>query len=143
MDSVHAESVFPATDASDVPRTTTSPGLAAAATEGHVLPDGLPQEQSRPIAASAGQIDPCQLIHSVQPVYPREARRLHVEGDVELRVVVGVDGMVTSVGLVSGPPLLVPAAMAAARGFRYKSASLNGQPIETVQTIDMSFKLKN
>jgi hypothetical protein len=57
--------------------------------------------------------------------------------------VVGVDGKVQSVGLVSGEPLLVPAAIDAARGFRYNPALLDGKPIETVQTINMSFELKD
>ncbi|MGH9572167.1 MAG: TonB family protein [Candidatus Acidiferrales bacterium] len=95
------------------------------------------------IGASPGHIDPSQLVYSVQPVYPLTAKQLHVEGDVELRIVVGTDGTVQSVGLVSGPPSLVMAAIDAARQFRYKPALLNGKPIETLQTIEMSFKLKN
>lgn len=95
------------------------------------------------VAPPLGRIEPCQLIHPVQPVYPREAKKLRVEGNVELRVVVDADGNVQNVSLVSGLPLLAPAAIDAARQFRYKPAMLNGQPIETVQTVDMSFKLKN
>lgn len=97
----------------------------------------------RPPVVAIGQIDPCQLVHFVRPMYPSDAKKLHVEGNVELRVVVGADGTVGKVSLVSGLPLLAPAAIDAARQFRYKPAMLNGQPIETMQTIDMSFKLEN
>lgn len=98
-------------------------------------------EQPTTTAAAPRQMDPCRLLQSVEPVYPREAQKHHVQGDVELRVVVGTDGTVHSVTLVSGPPLLAPAAMNAARGFRYSPALLNGHPIETIQTIDMPFRL--
>ena len=137
--STHSENVPPTTKAPATPGTTALAGLDAGPLEAHAAPGGLPDEP----VGSLGQIDPCQLVHSVHPVYPENARKLHVEGNVELRVVVGVDGAVRSVGLVSGPPLLVMAAIDAAREFRYKPALLNGKPIETVQTIDMSFKLKN
>lgn len=39
--------------------------------------------------------------------------------------------------------MLTAAAIDAAREFRYKPAMLNGKPIETVQTLAMSFNLKN
>jgi len=88
-------------------------------------------------------MDSGHLIHSVQPVYPADAKKQHLEGNVKLRLVVGADGNVRSIQLVSGAPMLAPAAISAARQFRYAPALLNGQPIETIQTIDMSFSLKN
>ena len=100
-------------------------------------------EEARIVAsATLGHTDPCRLIHPVQPLYPREAEEQRLEGDVELRVVVGTDGTVRSVKVVSGPPLLASAAMDAARGFRYSPALLNGQPIEAIQTVAVSFRLK-
>lgn len=97
---------------------TTALSGARSATEAHVLPGGLAEDSRAPISASLGNIDPSQLVHSVQPVYPKEAKRQHVEGNVELRVVVGVDGKVEDVSLVSGLPLLASAAMDAACEFR-------------------------
>jgi len=86
-------------------------------------------------------LDPCELVSSVPPVYPKKAKKRHVEGDVKLRLVVGTNGSVTNVASLGGPPSLVNAAVDAARQFRYKPALLNGHPIETIQTIDISFKL--
>lgn len=100
-------------------------------------------ESREPIGASTGAIAPSQLIRSVQPVYPPAARSQHIEGDVQLRLVIGKDGAVQSVGLISGLPSLAPAAIDAARQFVYKPALLNGQPIQTVQTVAISFKLPN
>jgi TonB family protein len=124
---------------------TTPLALNPIAADAHAPADRPPVGEARQpvVAPPLGRIEPCQLIHPVQPVYSREAKKLHVEGNVELRVVVGTDGNVQNVSLVSGLPLLAPAAIDAARQFRYKPAMLNGQPIETVQTVDMSFKLKN
>lgn len=88
------------------------------------------------------KLEPCHLVRSVQPAYPDEARRERVQGDVKMRVVVGADGTVRSVVPLDGPPLLVAAAVNATFQFHYKPALLNGQPIETIQTIDISFKLQ-
>lgn len=95
-----------------------------------------------PAAVIAATFEPCQLVSSIQPTYPNDARRQKIEGDVKLRVVVGTDGTVKSISPVGGPPLLVAAAMDATRQFHYKPAVLNGQPIETIQTIDIAFKLQ-
>ena len=132
-----------AASAPQTAETTVPSEVAADAPETRVLPGGPPGASVGATVGSPGHIESSQLIHSVQPVYPLTAKQLHVEGDVELRVVVGVDGTVRSVGLVSGPPSLVMAAIDAARQFLYKPALLNGKAIETVQTIEMSFKLKD
>lgn len=132
-----------ATSATQAAETTAPSEVAGDAPETQVLPGGPPGASAGATVESPGHIESSQVIHSVQPVYPLTAKQLHVEGDVELRVVVGVDGTVRSVGLVSGPPSLVMAAIDAARQFLYKPALLNGKAIETVQTIEMSFKLKD
>jgi TonB family protein len=86
--------------------------------------------------------EPCQLVDSVQPAYPKQARKQHVQGDVKLRVVVGPDGAIESVTPLGGPPLLIAAAMRATRQFHYKPALLNGKPIQTIQTVSISFSLQ-
>ena len=139
----HSEPAIAASKPPDIPLTTALPTIVSLAPEMHAIPEPPSTDPGASAAASVGHLDPCQLIHSVQPVYPRKARRLHLEGNVELRAVVGVNGTVESVSVVNGPALLAPAAIDAARGFLYKAALLNGKPIETVQTINMSFKLKN
>lgn len=102
------------------------------------IPDALESKPPGP----AADLEPCHLIHSVPPVYPSDARRQRVEGEVKLRVVVGADGNVRSAVSLGGPPLLVPAAVSATLQFHYQPARLNGEPIETVQTIEIAFELK-
>lgn len=45
------------------------------------------------------------------PVYPPLARQARIQGDVRLTVSISRDGLVKSVGLVSGPPMLAPVAL--------------------------------
>jgi TonB family protein len=79
------------------------------------------------------------LIRRVQPVYPAEARRMHVEGSVVINAIVTVQGQVDELRLVSGDPRLAPAALEAVRQWRYTPYSLNGKPIPKETRITISF----
>jgi TonB family protein len=89
------------------------------------------------------RFNPSYLAYRVEPEYPPEAQKQQIEGVVKIRQVVGIDGKVRSVKLLTGPPLLVPAALEAARYWRYLPALLNGQPIETEQDVEIEFHLPN
>jgi len=54
---------------------------------------------------------------------------------------IGADGTVRSMKLLSGSPLLAPAAMDAANYWQYLPALLNGKPVETDQDIEIDFRL--
>jgi TonB family protein len=79
------------------------------------------------------------LVRKVQPVYPPEARRMHVEGKVVLDGIVTVQGEVDDLKLISGDAVLAQAAMEAVRQWRYTPFSLNGQPIPKQTRITISF----
>ena len=79
------------------------------------------------------------LLHKVQPIYPAEARRMRVQGSVVIDATVTAQGQVDGLKLVSGDPLLAPAAMDAVRRWRYTPYSLNGQPIAKETRITISF----
>ncbi len=79
------------------------------------------------------------LLQKVQPVYPAEARRLHMAGSVVIDAVVNVEGQVDDLKLVSGDPLLSAAAMDAVRKWRYSPYLLNGKPIPRQTRITISF----
>jgi periplasmic protein TonB len=87
------------------------------------------------------RFNPCHLTYRVEPAYPLEAQQQRVEGAVKIHLVIGADGTVRSMRLLSGSPLLVPAAMDAAKYWQYVPALLNGQPVETEQDIEMDFRL--
>ena len=51
------------------------------------------------------------LIHHVEPTYPPLARAARIQGDVVLSAVIDANGQITNLQLVSGHPMLVPAAL--------------------------------
>jgi periplasmic protein TonB len=81
------------------------------------------------------------LMRQVKPEYPTQARSSHIEGTVVLEAVVGKDGKVKQVRVVSGQPMLAQAAEKAVRQWQYKPYMLNGQPVEIDTTINVNFKL--
>jgi len=104
------------------------------------------------VPMQAGDADPGQhahnlrigeLLDSVEPIYPPDARQARLEGTVKLHVVVGTNGEVESFRPVSGPEALARAAMIAVREWRYRPTLLNGKPIETQQDITFVFRLPN
>ena len=83
------------------------------------------------------------LIHRQEPVYPTLARAARVQGEVVLSAVISPSGQIENLQLVSGHPMLVPAAMAAVKEWRYKPYLLNGQPVEVETTITVIFTLSS
>jgi len=63
-------------------------------------------------------------------VYPPLAIHIHKEGQVELRAIIGTDGAIRSLQIVSGDPLFYISAREAVEQWRYKPTILNGQPVE-------------
>lgn len=81
------------------------------------------------------------LIHKVMPEYPQAAKAARMQGTVVLGAIIGKDGTVKGLKVVSGPPILAQAAIAAVKEWRYKPYYLNGQPTEVDTTINVNFKL--
>ena len=83
------------------------------------------------------------LIHQVKPGYPHIAMQTHAQGEVVLHAIIGRDGSVSSLELVRGHPLLVPAAIDAVREWKYRPYTLNGEPVEVETLITVRFVLGN
>ncbi|MFZ5926702.1 MAG: energy transducer TonB [Acidobacteriota bacterium] len=81
------------------------------------------------------------LARSPKPKYPAEARKSRVEGEVVLRALIGKDGTIRRVEPVSGHPLLVEAAREAVLRWRYRPTLLNGEPVEVITDIAVTFHL--
>jgi TonB family protein len=82
-----------------------------------------------------------KLIQQPVPAYPPLAKQARITGVVRLNAVIAKDGTVASVTLASGHPLLVPAAMEAVKQWVYQPTLLNGQAVEVVTQIEVSFTL--
>jgi protein TonB len=81
------------------------------------------------------------LIHRVEPVYPTLAKSARVQGEVVLSAIISTSGEIENLQLVSGHPMLGPAALTAVKQWRYKPYLLNGQPVEVETTITVIFSL--
>ena len=83
------------------------------------------------------------LIKKVQPVYPRNALTMHMEGAVELTATISKTGAITAVKVISGEQLLTKAAVDAVKQWKYKPYLLNGEPVEIQTQVTINFKLPN
>ena len=81
------------------------------------------------------------LIYKVQPIYPPLARAARIQGTVMLRAVISRTGTIENLQVVSGPPLLVRAAMDAVLQWRYRPYVLNGDPVEVETQVTVNFSL--
>ena len=92
-----------------------------------------------------GNIRAPRKLHDVRPVYPASMRDAGREGVVPLEAIIGRDGTVTSVRVVSAQvhPDFAAAAMDAVREWRFAPTLLNGEPVEVVMTVSVSFKLSD
>lgn len=88
-----------------------------------------------------GDVAAAKLLYSPVPSYPRVAQLNHIEGAVVLRAQVSREGAIQSLQLITGPPLLVKAAMESVQKWRYRPTLLNGQPVEVQTEITVSFRL--
>jgi periplasmic protein TonB len=81
------------------------------------------------------------VIHKVQPNYPPLAKTARVQGTVQLAAIIGKDGTIQNLHVISGHPLLTQAALDAVKQWRYKPYVLNGEPVEVDTTIQVNFTL--
>ena len=81
------------------------------------------------------------LVHQVKPVYPPLARQARIQGAVLLQAIIGKDGCIENLRLVSGHPMLAPAAIEAVRQWRYRPYTLNREPVEVQTEITVNFVL--
>lgn len=88
-----------------------------------------------------GNVQQAKLIRQPKPIYPPLAKQVRLSGVVKLDAVIGREGTVESLRLVSGHPLLVAAAMASAKEWVYAPTLRNGKPVEVVTQIDVNFTL--
>ena len=82
-----------------------------------------------------------RLIRRVQPDYPEIAKLMRLSGTVRLRAIIGTDGAVQQLEVLSGNPILARAAKSAVREWRYEPTRLNGQPVEVETSITVTFVL--
>jgi TonB family protein len=88
-----------------------------------------------------GKLQAAKVVRQVAPVYPVEAKQNRIQGIVRFAVIIGKDGAVKNVALLSGDALLAEAAKAAVEQWVYRPTLLNGEPIEVATEVDVNFTL--
>jgi periplasmic protein TonB len=81
------------------------------------------------------------LVRKVNPSYPPLARQARIQGTVILQAEISKDGNITNLQLISGHPMLAPAAIEAVKQWKYRPYLLNGEPVEVETTIQVNFTL--
>lgn len=82
------------------------------------------------------------LVSKVEPAYPIVARQAHVQGTVVLDADISKDGTVETLKVISGHPLLIGAALDAAKQWRYKPYVQNGRSVAVETQIVIAFTIK-
>jgi protein TonB len=108
--------------------------------------------QTQPAAAAANAVKPAEhgqvladspevLDHPSEPVYPRLAEQMKVEGSVTLQVNIDKNGNIVRTQVLSGPEILATAAKEAVRLWRFRPRYKNGAPIETEARVVVNFTI--
>jgi periplasmic protein TonB len=106
------------------------------------VPAPAPAETAAPARIRAGGLVVLgEPIRRVEPLYPRIAIAARISGTVELEGVVGVDGRIRELKVKKGHPILAPAAVEAVRQWIYRPTTLNGDPVEVIAPISVTFRL--
>jgi TonB family protein len=100
-------------------------------------PSKAPKQLTVPAGTMAGN-----LLNKVMPVYPEEAKKEKIQGTVVLSALIGKDGIVENLRVLSGPNQLQQSSLDAVRQWTYKPYLLNGDPIEVKTTVNVVYSLK-
>lgn len=110
------------------------------------VPDNAPDTAASVTsnAAERVQVSPDThdvVAHSVRPGYPMLARQMKVEGSVILLALIGRDGLIQDLRVLSGPPILSNAAQDAVRQWHFKPHFQGGEAVETQARITVNFTI--
>jgi protein TonB len=77
----------------------------------------------------------------VKPSYPMLARQMKVQGSVILLALIGKDGIIQNLRVVSGPHILASAAQDAVRQWHFKPHMEGAEAVETQAKITVNFTI--
>ena len=119
------------------------PGTGTVVTQAPVKiadePPPPPEAKPTPRAPISGGVLNGKAINLPKPGYPPIARAAHAAGTVVVQVLIDENGNVVSASAVSGHPLLINAAVSAARQAKFSPTKLSGQPVKVTGVIQYNF----
>jgi TonB family protein len=83
-----------------------------------------------------------ELRQAIDTTLPLLGKNMKVQGSVVLQAVIGADGSIENLSVLSGPAILATAAQQAVRQWRFKPYLQNGQPVETKTRITVNFSIR-
>jgi protein TonB len=113
--------------------------ISSSATSAVIIPK---IQQVKRVRISQG-VTQGMVITKIEPIYPKLALNARVTGVVLVKAIISRDGTVTELQVVSGHPILVPAAIAAVKQWRYRPYLLNGEPVEVETYITVTFQISS
>lgn len=119
-------------------------GILSSVPQASVLPPPPPKVEKKAEVQRirvGGNVQAAKLMNKPQPVYPPLAKQARISGTVRLSALIGKDGRIQNLTVVTGHPLLVQAALDAVRQWVYQPTLLNGEPVEVATEIDVNFTL--
>lgn len=126
----------------------TGPSVLAGLEKTTIAPAPSPVVKPTPPAPTApvrisGGVQSAKLVFSPRPAYPHIALITRTQGTVRIQAVIGRDGSISNLQVISGHPLLIEAARQAVQQWRYEPTMLGGQPVEVITEIDVNFMIGN
>ncbi len=106
-----------------------------------VLPPPPPAAPAQGVLRVGGDVKPPRLLSAVQPEYPAVARTARIQGQVVVDAVIDERGNVVKAHAVSGPGLLIPAALNAVEQWKYAPTYLNGVAVSLAMNVTVDFNL--
>jgi TonB family protein len=89
-----------------------------------------------------GDVKAPVVTHRVEPFYPEEARAARISGIVILEVIIDKAGVVRDAVVLKPLPFgLDQAAIDAVRQWKFRPATMNGEPVDVVFNLTVNFKL--
>jgi len=82
------------------------------------------------------------VVHKTMPVYPVEAMKKGIQGDVIFKIEVDETGKITSSVPGEGDPLLIAAAKDSLRTFRFRPYLVNGTPTKVRSQLGFHFSVQ-
>lgn len=104
-------------------------------------PSPSPQTAAPKPVRVSGSAEQGRIIYQPKPEYPAMAKSARVQGVVKLDAVIGKDGAVQELKVLSGHPLLVKSALEAVKNWRYQPVTMEGRPVAVETEIDVNFTL--
>jgi protein TonB len=93
-----------------------------------------------PVRISGG-VQSAKLVFGPRPAYPHTALITRTQGMVRIQAIIGRDGSISNLQVLSGHPLLIDAARQAVQQWRYQPTLLGGEPVEVITEIDVNFTI--